>query len=567
MATSQPSHQWHHVDGQKNASRDSSSKQPFSSEFDEFVLAIMKDYPTPGISLATIRGTESWSKAYGYSDHSKEQPATPDTLYWTASTTKSFLCAAVAHVVESQEPSFVDVNWSTKLVDLIGSDFVLQDELATNRTTFVDALSHRTGLPRHDLVWINGTNNVKDQTRALRHLPLHNDFRTIWEYNNMMYSATSHALETVTSKKTGQLLHDWLWEPLGMESTFYSLSDAEEYTESHDGSQIALGYLYDESNETFEMIPFSAIPQANGAGGMISSVTDYTKWMYAMMHPSDARPPNPSSNPITKATVSALTAKNMVVPEDPKYRRPYDSPLIYGLGLQTTTYRGQKLFEHNGGLAGYMTKMVWLPDLEWGVIVMQNAYSMAYEIIGWRLIDDFLDNQLSNPDPNLSGQIKTGRHDMANFSHNFNRDKTAALEDAAIRKRLYPALSPHTAPVPPSLPLRAYEGTYTHPAYGAITISPSSTPNSQTPAPPSLALHLTAPRSLQVTVTLHHVSGEFWYAYLRSGPGCCLVDDAGRAVFTIGVDGEVQTLSWQVESALEKGLEFEREGAKQSGER
>lgn len=566
MSTSQAQHQWHGEDAGSPVT--DSSKQPFSKDFDDFVEKTMTGFSAPAISLAILHGSESWSKAYGYSDLATQTPTTPETLYFTASTTKSFTSAATAKLVESKDPKYVYIKWTTKLVDLVGDDFVLQDEYATNRITLVDALSHRTGMPRHDFVWVNGTNTAKQHTRALRLLPLHNELRAEFEYCNVMFSAVSHALETVTARGTGDLLSVWLWKPLRMTSTFYSISDAEYYAKAHSNAQLAHGYLYDENQDTFHAIPFSSTLPPIGAGGMISSVVDYSKWMHALMHPSDPDLGGykDSNEPITKGIVSALTAKNMIVPEDPKFLRPYDSPWIYGLGLFTTTYRGQKLVEHNGGVAGYMTKMVWLPELEWGAVVMQNSYSFAHEIIGWRLIDDFLDSTLADKDFRQAGQIKTGRHDMTAFARRYQCEKEAELQDAAIRKRLYPD-SIDSNLLAPSLPLQAYEGKYTHPAYGTQTLSrspdpPDSTPALSKPTFPTTGIvgplyaHLSRESSLDASVVLHHVSCEHWYAYRGLGPGSWIVDDATKARFEIGADGKVVALWWQCENALEGLAEF-----------
>lgn len=567
MATSQPVHQWHGEVSQKAAQ--DSSKQPFTENFDAFVHQTIEEFPAPGISIATIHGSNSWSKAYGYTHPDKETPVTPKTLFYTASTTKSFTAATAAKVVESKEPGLEEIDWSTKLVNMIRDDFVLQNEHTTNLITMVDALSHRTGMPRHDFVWMNGPLGVRNQTRALRHLPLHDELRSNMEYCNSMFTATSHALETVTGKKMETLLHDYFWDPLDMTSTFYFESDARKYIETHSATSFATGTIYDEHNHTLHATPFSAIQPANGAGGMISNVLDYTKWMYAFMHPSSPDSTT-STNPITTAVVEALTAHNMPVPASPQFPSPHDSPTIYGLGLQTSTYRGQRLVEHNGSIAGYMTKMIWFPELEWGTVLMQNSYGLGFEVIGWKLIDDFLDSLLTPDSSNkLAGQVKTGRHDMASAARKSYGIKTTEHEDEAIRKRLYPAFTKGAKAMPPTLPLETYEGKYTHPAYGSLTLSLSpEAPNAETAASkaaisttevPVLYAHLQKASFLEVSVSLHHVNGDFWYAYKTCGPGSWIVDETARARFEVGVEGRVRALRWQCEPAIEELAEFSKE--------
>jgi len=42
------------------------------------------------------------------------------------------------------------LDWTTPIAAILRDDFVLQDPWATTHITIEDALSHRTGMPRHD---------------------------------------------------------------------------------------------------------------------------------------------------------------------------------------------------------------------------------------------------------------------------------------------------------------------------------------------------------------------------------------------------------------------------------
>ena len=44
------------------------------------------------------------------------------------------------------------LNWDEPIVNYL-KDFQLIDKFATSRMTLVDALTHRSGLPRHDISW------------------------------------------------------------------------------------------------------------------------------------------------------------------------------------------------------------------------------------------------------------------------------------------------------------------------------------------------------------------------------------------------------------------------------
>jgi CubicO group peptidase (beta-lactamase class C family) len=119
--------------------------------------------------------------------------------------------------------NFSNVQWKTPIIKLIPDDFGLSDEYASTHTTIEDALSHRSGLPRHDSSYGGHYDGhkptLKGAVRAMRHLPLTAEPRTKYQYCNQMYSASSHVIETLTGKWLGDVLRERIWGPLDMKAT------------------------------------------------------------------------------------------------------------------------------------------------------------------------------------------------------------------------------------------------------------------------------------------------------------------------------------------------------------
>jgi len=116
------------------------------------------------------------------------------------------------------------LSWDTPISSIIRDDFVLPDPYFTDHVTIEDALSHRTGMPRHDFSY-GGINEkgkkrgVVDGVRSLRNLPLTKGLRTTFQYCNLMFVVASHVIETLTGVWLGDFLRERIWEPLGMNST------------------------------------------------------------------------------------------------------------------------------------------------------------------------------------------------------------------------------------------------------------------------------------------------------------------------------------------------------------
>ena len=142
-------------------------------ELDKIVAGALENFPTAGMAVLVLEGDHVKAKGYGFADIENQIPVTPETMFFTGSTTKSFTSAMAAHLVESSD--FPSISWNTPLAELIRDDFVLDQsspagQWATTHVTIEDALSHRTGLPRHDLAWVNGFSGSRELVRSLRHV-------------------------------------------------------------------------------------------------------------------------------------------------------------------------------------------------------------------------------------------------------------------------------------------------------------------------------------------------------------------------------------------------------------
>lgn len=270
-------------------------------------------------------------KGYGYASFPNE-PVTPYTLFQGASTTKSFTASLAALIVQNE--TYEDIDWSTPLHNIVGNDFVLSDPYLTQHVNLHDALSHRTGMPRHDAVWVNNEIGVKGEAHALRYLPTSAAFRTKWQYCNLMFTSVSHVLQTLTGRWHGDLLREWLWEPLGMNTSFYSYSDAFTCEETEPSCKMAISYVWNNESQEYQGISENSFHPPNGAGGVISNVLDYSKWVRALMY---------EDGPVSKAGHAEIkTPLSMETVEE----YPYSGPLWYGMGLEGGIYHGERVFGH-----------------------------------------------------------------------------------------------------------------------------------------------------------------------------------------------------------------------------
>ncbi|KAJ5868925.1 hypothetical protein N7534_003478 [Penicillium rubens] len=76
-----------------------SSNLPLTLEFDALVQQQMDKWKVPGLSMAVVHGSSTWSKAYGFAQF-PDRRMTTDSLFSTCSTTKAFTAAAMSLAID-----------------------------------------------------------------------------------------------------------------------------------------------------------------------------------------------------------------------------------------------------------------------------------------------------------------------------------------------------------------------------------------------------------------------------------------------------------------------------------
>jgi CubicO group peptidase (beta-lactamase class C family) len=283
-------------------------------------------------------------------------------------------------MIDSKNYTALSEGWSTSISSIIRDDFVLQDSWSTENINLDDAVSHRTGMPRHDMAWPRYHQDGRKVTtaeavRLLRHLKPSAPPRTTWQYCNFMFVVLGHVVETLTGQWLGDAIREKIWNPLGMTATFGDTKDAVAATED-----LAEGYYWDSEKSAYQKLRLDSTRESSGAGLVISTVTDYSKWVRCLLD---------QTQPFSKDAHKDIRKTRMLMPAEEK-TGPGD--ITYGLAWMKKTYHGEVVYKHGGTELAYSTQVYWLPGRRYGVVVMANTgYSnSAEDEVVWRLIEDKL---------------------------------------------------------------------------------------------------------------------------------------------------------------------------------
>lgn len=245
-------------------------------------------------------------------------------------------------------------------------------------------------MPRHDFSALGQVNLTRHEfILRMRHLAPSKDFRSTWQYNNLMFMVSGEVSTRVSGAVLWEdLVTERLLTPLGMKRSGARLPQIFEDAD-HTGAFIPTDW----SLKEFKEVPIDNISIDNAAGSIYSSALEMTRWL--RMHLNMGEHENKTIVP-AKALEQVLTP-HMVIPEKPKFRElGYDS---YGLGWDISTWKGRRMFQHGGNLEGTTSWMSLFPDDGVAVVVLSNRFiTMLPKAVTYMAADYFLDNVAEKSD-------------------------------------------------------------------------------------------------------------------------------------------------------------------------
>ena len=401
--------------------------------------SIREAWRVPGMAVAVVsKGKVIYLKGYGLRDVDAKLPVTPDTKFAVASISKSFTVTTLAVLAKQGK-----IEWDGQVRDYL-PDFRMYDPVVTERMTIRDLVTHRSGLARHDLMWAIGVYSREQLLERLRYLQPNRDFRTSWQYQNLMFTTAGYLAGKVNGTSWEELVRESVFKPLRMNATGTSFED---YTH---GANIARPYALHDSGRLM-LVPWRNTDPIAPTGGVHASLDDMTRYLIMHMQggtfegreiiaPVDSR---------AMQTPQMAMARPMTIEAN---EFPELSDESYGMGFLITNYRGHKLVHHPGNWDGYSLELSFLPNDSLGVVVLTNMYSTTLrDFLPWLIYDRLLGNSPSNW--------------SARFLERAARTRAKTL---AARAREDSSRVPNTTP---SHPLDAYVGTYSHAAYGDMIVT------------------------------------------------------------------------------------------------
>ncbi|HZU73030.1 MAG TPA: serine hydrolase [Acidimicrobiales bacterium] len=390
-------------------------------------------WKVPGLELAVVAGGEArFCGGLGVRGVEDPTPVGPRTRFHHGSCGKAFtgLLAAVL-----AEEGLVDLDAPARRYL---PELSLPDPVIAERVTTRDLLSHRSGLARHDLAWIfNPSWTRREMVGRLAHLPLAGDLRNQWIYSNFGFTAAALVMERATGSSWEEQVRARVLEPLGMDRT---IGESQPVLADEDHARPQL------------LVDGKALPTAfrwlDGpapAGGLLGCAEDSVRWLLLQTGGKDLG--------VSPAAVSLTHEMQVPVPSG-AISLPGVRMYGYGMGWVIGSFRGRPLVWHNGGIDGFRTDTLLLPEQGIGILASANLHATSLTLAA---VFDLAERLLG----------EAGEQSW----YDLLRPKTGDGGDGAQAAPDTRPGAPPARPRPPTHDLADYAGRYVDPGYGEVVVS------------------------------------------------------------------------------------------------
>ncbi len=317
-----------------------------TAEYDKMLSDQFKAGETGCAALVAMNGQVIYRKAFGMADLELNVPMQPEMVFRIGSITKQFTAIAILQLMEQGKLSLQDE--ITRFIP----DYPMQG----HSITVEHLLTHTSGIKSYTNVpefqkFIRTDMKSEEVIDLIKSKPMEFAPGTKWNYNNSGYFLLGYIIEKVSGKTYQEYLQENFFSPLGMTSSCYG-NDTEIIKWRASG--------YQPGKEGAVNSDFMSMLLPYAAGSIMSTVDDLYKWNRAVH----------SYKLVKKETLDmAHTA----------YKLKDGKSTGYGYGWSLSELQGNPTIEHGGGINGYLTSSVYLPDEDVFVALFSNSNGKAPE--------------------------------------------------------------------------------------------------------------------------------------------------------------------------------------------
>ncbi len=357
-----------------SVSRAEREQKALAGRIEHLAERILRQAKGSGMAIAITQGdTVLLERGFGVTDTGSGEKVGTDTVFRLASLSKAFAGTLAAMLIDEGA-----LRWDAHIVDYLPA-FKLRNIHAAQALTVQDILSHRVGLPH------NAFDRLLEQDEPypllvakLGELDPTCGAGDCYGYQNIAFSLIGDIVFATTGHFYSQQVERRIFHPLGMYTATYgrdALEASTSWARPHvrsSGRWVAV-----RPKESYYRIP--------PAAGVNASIHDLSLWLRAQLgHAPDVL------SPALLATVHSPLASTPGELRGSSWRRERLRDAHYALGWRIFDYSGHTLIYHAGAVQGYRAVIGFLPEQDFGMVILWNSESVVPGALLATALDQYL---------------------------------------------------------------------------------------------------------------------------------------------------------------------------------
>lgn len=317
------------------------AQTPDKDKLDQFFNRLAEKNKAMGSLIVTKDGKTFYRRAIGYSqiNSTEKKPVSAATKYRIGSITKMFTAAMIFQLVEENK---------LKLSDTLDKFFPQVPN--AQKITLAQMLGHRSGIfnltESADFRSWKTQAKTRDEMIAIiaKNKPAFEPGEKA-QYSNSNYALLGFIVEKAGGRSYDDALKQRITSKLGLKDTYLGTG----YSDASKNEGFSYSFIGDwkQESETHLSIP-------GGAGAIVSTPNDLTKF------------------------IQALFDGKLVSKESLEQMKPKDE---FGLGINSQTIGGKTFYGHGGGIDGFRSLLVYLPEEKLSLAYTSNGVNYAFNDI------------------------------------------------------------------------------------------------------------------------------------------------------------------------------------------
>jgi CubicO group peptidase (beta-lactamase class C family) len=292
-------------------------------------------YKFNGTVLVSQHGKILLHKGYGFRNTADSSRNDTGTIFQLGSITKQFTAAVILKLEEEKKLSLQD-KVSRFFPDFPKGDSITVEHLLTHTSGIYNYTNDRNFMENE----VSKPASREKIMALFKDKPLNFSPGKGWDYSNSGYCLLGYIAEVAAGKPYEQLAREYIFQPLHMNNTgfdFKRLANKEKST----------GYYYI-NGDSSKVAPGVDSSVSFSAGAMYSTTGDLYKWHQAVQQ------------------YKILSKADWERAYTPKKNH-------YGYGLSIDSIAGKMRVGHGGGIHGFITNIIRVPQEDICIILLDNA--------------------------------------------------------------------------------------------------------------------------------------------------------------------------------------------------